>query len=107
MLEQMRRQGASIFIYLIFGLLVAIFVININPGSKGGGRDAGCGITSNVVIDVDGARANETGWHIAFSNEYGAAIARQYAAATRSEKDNNSKWREFVALDTLVRRELL
>src|SRR5882672_6104154 len=104
MLENMRRQGASIFIYLIFGLLVAIFVININPGSKGG-RDAGCGTTSNVVVDVDGSHANQTGWHVAYSNEFTAQLAREYAAAARSDKDG--KWREYVALDTLIRRELL
>jgi len=35
MLEQMRQKGASIFIYLIFGLLIVLFVINIAPS---GGR---------------------------------------------------------------------
>ena len=48
MLEQMRRQGASIFIYLIFGLLIAIFVININPGQGRG--DSGCGTASNSAV---------------------------------------------------------
>ena len=52
MLEQSRRQGASIFIYLIFGLLIVIFVINFNPGAGGG--QSGCSGTDNTVIRVDG-----------------------------------------------------
>ena len=40
MLEQLRKSGASIAIYLIFGLLIIIFVINFAPNAgqgKGGG----------------------------------------------------------------------
>ncbi len=40
-MEKSRRQGASIFVYLIFCLLIAIFVINFGPqggsGQGGGG----------------------------------------------------------------------
>ena len=32
MLENLRRQGSSIFVYLIFCLLIAIFIINFRPG---------------------------------------------------------------------------
>ena len=52
MLESMRRQGASIFIYLIFGLLIVIFVINFGP--QGGGERRWLRGTSNVVVSVDG-----------------------------------------------------
>ena len=37
MLEESRKKGASVFVYLIFCLLIAIFVINFGP--QGGGRD--------------------------------------------------------------------
>ena len=42
MLEQMRRQGASIFIYLIFTLLIVIFVINFAPSRQRGDLEGGC-----------------------------------------------------------------
>jgi hypothetical protein len=40
MLEGMRRQGASISIYIIFGILIAVFVINFGPQSRG--QEQGC-----------------------------------------------------------------
>ena len=49
MLEQMRRQGASIFIYLIFGLLIVIFVINFAPSRNRGDVGGGCSTSSNTV----------------------------------------------------------
>ena len=49
MLETMRRQGASIFIYLIFCLLIVIFVINFGPQ---GGNSGGCRGTSNLTVSV-------------------------------------------------------
>ncbi|MBX3160840.1 MAG: SurA N-terminal domain-containing protein [Deltaproteobacteria bacterium] len=85
----MRRQGASIFIYLIFGLLVAIFVININPGQKGGG---GCGSRSNLVVDVAGARANNTAFQIAYASHLNVG---------------QQKSKEQIAIDSLIRREIL
>jgi len=86
----MRRQGASIFIYLIFGLLIAIFVININPGQKG---DSGCGTASNTAVSVAGAKVNRSSYKIAYSNQFNWA--------------RGGRGREHLALDTLIRRELL
>src|SRR5262245_55846924 len=84
----MRRQGASIFIYLIFGLLIAIFVININPGQKGGG--GGCGTASNSAVSVAGSKVNRTSYRIAYGSLNGGG-----------------RQREHLALDILIRRELL
>src|SRR6185295_16432489 len=52
----------------------------------------GCGTSTNTVIDVDGVNANKTAFHIAYSNPY---------------NPGRSSDRKYVALDTLIRRELL
>ena len=87
MLEQTRRQ-ASIFIYLVFGLLIVIFILGINPGNKSGTE--GCGVSSNVVVGVDGTDASQTSYHVA------------YAA-----NGANGRQKVYVALDEIIRRELL
>ena len=88
MLEQTRRQ-ASIFVYIIFGLLIVIFIWGINPGNRGGG-ESGCGTTSNTVVSVDGVDANQSAFLIAFSANGGSGRQKVY-----------------VALEQLIRRELL
>src|SRR5262245_25074781 len=88
MLEQMRRQGASIFIYFIFGLLILIFVINFAPSNRGD-LEGGCRSTS-AAITVDGNAANNSAYLIAYSAN--GASGRQ---------------KVYMALDQLIRRELL
>lgn len=89
MLESMRQKGASIFIYLIFGVLIAVFVINFAPNQGGQG---GCGTSSNTVVDVDGNEANLSSYRIAYSNFYNRLRSRE---------------KVYFALETLIRRELL
>ena len=87
----MRRQGASIFVYLIFCLLIAIFVINFRPGQSRQ-DDNGCRGVSNVVISVAGNEATQTAYKIAYSNPYNRGTGKQ---------------KTYVALETLIRREIL
>jgi hypothetical protein len=90
MLETMRQKGASIFIYLIFGVLIAVFVINFGPsGNQGGG---GCGTQSNTVVEVEDSGANLSAYRIAYSNHFNRMRSRD---------------RVYFALETLIRRELL
>ncbi|MGE0399780.1 MAG: SurA N-terminal domain-containing protein, partial [Kofleriaceae bacterium] len=88
MLESLRKQGASIFIYLIFGLLIVIFVINFAPNAGQGG--GGCMGQSTTAVKVDGHKANQTSYKIAYSgNQY------------------TGRQKVYVALEMLIRRELL
>ncbi|MEO8845922.1 MAG: peptidylprolyl isomerase [Kofleriaceae bacterium] len=87
----MRKQGASIFVYLIFCLLIAIFVINFRPGQSRE-DDNGCSGTSNVVLSVDGDEATQTAFKMAYSSPYNWGT---------------SKSKVHIALETLIRRELL
>lgn len=89
MLESARRQGASIFVYLIFCLLIAIFVINFGPQK---GSQGGCSGSSNVVVAVDGQEATQSSYHVAYANGYNRGTGKQ---------------KTYVALETIIRREIL
>jgi parvulin-like peptidyl-prolyl isomerase len=89
MLENMRRQGASIFVYLIFCLLIVIFVINFGP-QRGNGAEGGCRGTSNLVISVNNQEPTQAAYHIA------------YAA-----NEGTGKQKTWVAMEMLIRREIL
>jgi hypothetical protein len=89
MLEQMRRKGASTFIYLLFGALIVGLIVSLVPST---GQERGCSVSSNTVIKVDGAEANQSAYLIAFSSPTNTAPGRQ---------------KVYMALDSLVRRELL
>ncbi|HEX4420755.1 MAG TPA: peptidylprolyl isomerase, partial [Kofleriaceae bacterium] len=86
----MRRQGASIFIYLIFILLIVIFVYGLAPSNRGG-REGGCTSSSNVPVVVDGQDASQTAFLVAFS----------------ADQRVNGRQKVYFALDWVIRRELL
>lgn len=98
MLDSMRKQGASVFLYLVFGLLIAIFVININPGSKSG--EGGCNTGAGSIVTVDGSRVGKNAYLVAYSNRYIQEFMRMWNFRT-------SKEREFAAVEMLIRREIL
>ncbi|HEY1558610.1 MAG TPA: peptidylprolyl isomerase [Kofleriaceae bacterium] len=87
----MRRQGASIFVYLIFCLLIAIFVINFRPGQSQQ-SDTGCMGENNQILTVDGHSVTQTAYHVAYSTPYNRGTDKQ---------------RKWIALERLIRRELL
>lgn len=87
--EDVRKRGASIFVYLIFCLLIAIFVINFRPGQSG---DSGCRGESNEIISVDGASSTQTAFKVAYSNPF---------------NQGSGKTKVYIALETLIRREIL
>ncbi|HLL25241.1 MAG TPA: peptidylprolyl isomerase, partial [Kofleriaceae bacterium] len=85
----MRQRGASIFIYLIFGILIAVFVINFAPNQGG---QSGCSTSSSSVVEVDGESANLSAYRVAYSNQFNRLRSRD---------------KVYFALETLVRREIL
>jgi len=88
MLEQMRRQGASIFIYLIFSLLIVIFVYGLAPSNRGNGE--GCQSSGTSAVTVDGQEVSPSAWLVAYQGN-----------------NAGSRQKTYVALDFLIRRELL
>ena len=89
MLETQRRQGASVVIYALFSILIAAMVWGLAPSSKNG-QEGGCSSTSNVPVVVDGQDTSHTAYMIAFGGN-----------------GMSGRQKTFVALDAIVRRELL
>lgn len=76
MLQSMRRSGASIFIYLIFGILIVVFVLNFGPQSKGSGE--GCtGSSSNTALTVNGSEVSRPGFALPYQIAQGPVATRK------------------------------
>ena len=90
MLEQLRKSGASIFIYLIFGLLIVIFVINFAPNAVAA-RVADAAAVDQHRDPVDGERTQP-------DRVQGRVLGQQR---------DNGRQKVYVALEMLIRRELL
>jgi hypothetical protein len=94
MLENMRKSGASVFVWLIFGILIAVFIINFGP--QGGGNQSGCSSpASRSALAVGPSSVDDTGFRLAVNIASGLVPSAD--DATRYE----------VALEMLIRRELL
>ncbi len=94
MLEGMRRQGASIFIYIIFGILITVFVINFGPQSQGGVGGCSENATSDTAVTVSGEKVRAPTAFRAVYSFFKSNGAREQEAKTS-------------ALEFLVRREIL
>ncbi|HEY4180558.1 MAG TPA: SurA N-terminal domain-containing protein [Kofleriaceae bacterium] len=90
MLESLRKQGASIAVYLIFGLLIVIFVINFAPNAGQGRGGGGCMGQGGVDLTVDGSKVSHTAWQVAMANNA-----------------KGSRQKVYNALEFLIRREIL
>jgi hypothetical protein len=91
MLEQTRKRGASFLVYLIFGLLIVVFVINFGPQSQG--SEQGCGgRTAGSLLTVDEVDVPRGSFLLVYQGFFSSGQRVQRAAAT---------------IDALTRRELL
>lgn len=94
MLEETRRRGASVFIYIIFVILIAVFVINFGPQSRGGPGGCNEAANSDTAITIAGEKVRMP---TAFR-----AVYSYFKANGAREQDAKA-----YALDFLVRREIL
>lgn len=94
MLQAMRRNSRHAIIYVLFGILIAAFVISFGPGSRGFGYS---GPSSEYAAKVAGSTVSEQDFHFA----YVALGGTQYPPQMARER----RLKEFV-MDKLIEREL-
>jgi peptidyl-prolyl cis-trans isomerase D len=94
MLEAMRRNSRSLIIYIIFGILIAVFIVSFGPQSGQGG----CSSSTKRAVKVNGHTIEESTWRYALLT-YGQGAAN-------GERARRSQIREKV-MDGLISRELL
>jgi hypothetical protein len=112
MLEKLRKSGASVLIYVLFGILIAGFVINFGPQS--GGSSQGCtggGVSADTVLEVDGEELGRPAWRFAYNARAGRnQVARAEAAMEdllRSQiLADEAEARGLVVSDALIDRKI-
>jgi peptidyl-prolyl cis-trans isomerase D len=95
MLESLRRNAKSTFVYLIFGVLIIVFVLQFGPQS---GQFTGCGGAVRTAARVGGSDIDEGTWR------YG--ILLRSGGSASGERARRAQVREQV-LDALIVREVL
>jgi peptidyl-prolyl cis-trans isomerase D len=95
MLEQMRRSSQSLLIYLLFGIVIAVFIINFGPQSSGGCDSPAT--RAGFAAKVDGEDLSSRDFR------YGYMLANGPQYASRAKE---LRIKERV-MDELIERELL
>jgi peptidyl-prolyl cis-trans isomerase D len=98
MLEQMRRSSQSLLIYVLFGIVIAVFIINFGPQS-GGACDGGPGqgVRASTAAQVEGRTIGGRDFRYAY-------LMAMYLM--RSDGSRASRIKEQV-MDALIERELM
>ncbi len=96
MLEQLRRSSQSLLIYVLFGIVIAVFIINFGPQSQGGCESSVARATYAAKVGGGTVTARD------FRYAYILAGGPQYPP----QKARELRLRERI-LDELVERELL
>jgi peptidyl-prolyl cis-trans isomerase D len=96
MLEQLRRSSRSALIYILFGIVIAVFIINFGPQSQGGCESAvsRASYAAKVAGGTVTARDYRYGYVLSGGPNYQPEQARQMRIKER-------------VLDELIERELL
>lgn len=97
MLERMRRSSQSLFIWLFFGIIILVFVINFGPQASGG-CDAGPGGATDRAASIEGRTVSSQDFRYAYMMFNGPQIPPQIAKARRLKE---------TIMDKLIERELL
>lgn len=96
MLEQMRRSSQSLLIYVLFGIVIAVFIISFGPQSVGGfGGPAGT--THSWAAKVNGREVSLGEYRYAFLTAGGGNVPPQIAKAQRVRE---------IVMDKIIEREL-
>jgi peptidyl-prolyl cis-trans isomerase D len=95
MLSAMRRNSRHAIIYVLFGILIAAFVISFGPGSRGFGYQ---GVSSAYAVKVGGASVSEQEFHFAYVALNFTQVPVQTARDYRAKE---------LVMDKLIERELL
>lgn len=96
MLEQLRRSSRSALIYILFGIVIAVFIVNFGPQSQGGCESAvtRASYAAKVAGGTVTARDYRYGYVLSGGPNYQPDQARQMRLKER-------------VLDELIERELL
>jgi peptidyl-prolyl cis-trans isomerase D len=98
MLEQMRKSSQSLFIYLLFSLLIVVFIISFGPQSRGTTCDAALGGGDHYAAKVAGDVVSTNDFRYGFLMMGGAQAPPQMAKQRRLKE---------MVMDKLIERELL
>lgn len=105
MLDVFRRYQQSLFIYLMFGLLIVIFAVNFGPGS--GSCNPAAGNDYAAIVDGETIRREEYAMRLSRTVD---SMRQRFAAAKAGNFDNEMIERMGIKkqiIDELVARKLL
>lgn len=89
MLKELRESSRSLIIWVLFGIIIAVFIINFGPQATG---DIGCGAAKTYVVKVDGSVVSEHGYRFGYN---GSGLS-----GTKTQRNH-------YVLDHLIAREIL
>jgi peptidyl-prolyl cis-trans isomerase D len=95
MLEMLRRNSRNAVIYVLFGVIIAVFIINFGPGSRGCTPGAGAATFAAKVV---GSTLTEQDFRFAYLAVTNGQVPAQVA--------QDRRYKELV-MDKLIERELL
>jgi peptidyl-prolyl cis-trans isomerase D len=97
MLEQMRKSSQSLLIYILFGIVIAVFVINFGPQSRGSSCEQTMA-NDHYAAKVAGELVTSSDFHYGYMVRGGAQAPVQRAKFQRLKE---------TVMDQLIERELL
>jgi peptidyl-prolyl cis-trans isomerase D len=98
MLEQMRKASQSFVITLLFAIVIAVFIINFGPQSRGSSCDQAMGRNEHHAAEIGGESITNNDFRYGFMLSGGAQIPAKYAKQERLKE---------MVMDRLIDRELL
>src|SRR5579862_2020316 len=98
MLEQMRKSSQSFLIYALFIIIIAVFIINFGPQSRGTSCDQVMNGNDHFAAQVGGDVISQNSFRYGFMLMGGAQIPAPVAKRERVKE---------MVMDKLIERELL